>query len=241
MYIFSHTQSGVAAFREWLATGAPGDVPSSLIDEGTNCEIVPGRLEIDEHMLFNSRYDMAVYIKAVLDKKGMAHFPVSSGIWSWLSAVYLDVLAPLDGSGSRPKLSREMDSPAYIFNPNPRKFYRHRIGAGVMTLAQLGEQEAKPLLCAAPWVLSDYCEQNYARISAGRYDKLSITLANKIYWDRGAMKTKKKYDDGKPGSLAHLHRWIGQLSLNYDISRLSLSEIEAMLPSEFRLRITAAP
>ena len=55
------------------------------------------------------------------------------------------------------------------------------------------------------------------------------------------MKTKKKYDDGKPGSLAHLHRWIGQLSLNYDISRLSLSEIEAMLPSEFRLRITATP
>ena len=94
-------------------------------------------------------------------------------------------------------------------------------------------------MCSAPSVLSDYCEQNYARISAGRYDKLSITLANKIYWDRQTMKPKKKFNDGKSGSLAHLHRWIGQLSLNYDISRLSLAEIEALLPLEFRQRLAS--
>jgi hypothetical protein len=54
------------------------------------------------------------------------------------------------------------------------------------------------------------------------------------------MKPKKKYDDGKPGSLAHLHRWIGQLSLNYDISRLTLQEIESLLPAEFRQRMAIA-
>ena len=237
MYLFSHTPSGVGAFRAWLASGAQGEVPSALVDEGANCEIVAGRLEVDERMLFNSRYEMAVYLKGVLDQKGLAHFPSSSGVWSWLSAVYLDVLAPLDTSDERPKLSKELDSPAYIFHSNSRKFYRHRICAAVMMLAQLGEREAKPLLCSAPWVLSDYCEQNYARISAGRYDKLSITLANEIYWDWATMKPKKKYDDGKPGSLAHLHRWIGQLSLNYDISRLTLEEIKILLPAEFRHRM----
>jgi hypothetical protein len=237
MYVFSHTTAGVAAFRDWLASGASGGVPSVLIEEGANCEFVPGSLDIDEGMVFGSRYEMAVYIKSVLDRKGLKHFPPSSGVWSWLSAIYLDVLAPLDSAGDRPRLSREMDSPAYIFHANSRKFYRHRVGAAVMMLAQLGEYEAKPLLCSAPWVLSDYCEQNYARISAGRYDKLSITIANKLYWDRVLMKPKKKYDDGKPGSLAHLHRWIGQLSLNYDISRLSLLEVEALLPAEFRQRL----
>ncbi len=239
MYLFSHTPSGVAAFRDWLATGAPGEVPASLVEEGACCEYVAGRLEIDETKTFGSRFEIALYVKSVLDRKGLAHFPLSSGVWSWLSAIYLDVLAPLDDAGGRPKLSRELDAPAYIFHPNSRKFYRHRIGAAVMMLAQLGERDAEPLLCSAPSVLSDYCEQNYARISAGRYDKLSITLANKIYWDWQSMKPKKKFNDGKSGSLAHLHRWIGQLSLNYDISRLSLAEIEALLPLEFRQRLAA--
>lgn len=238
MNLCSHTPHGISDFRHWLAAGANGAVPSALIEPGLNCEIVSGELQIDEEKTFATRYEMAVYILDILESKGLAYFPPSSGVWSWLSAVYLDVLAPLDEEGRRPRLSREVDAPAYIFSTNSRKFYRHRIGAAVIMLAQVGTQDAVPLLGSAPWVLSDYCEQNYARLSAGRYDKLSITLANKIYWNWTARKPKNKWNDGLAGSFPHLHRWIGQLSLNYDISRLSLSEVLNLLPREFKERLT---
>ena len=219
MILCSHTPNGVANFRHWLATGATGAVPHALIEPGENCEIIAGRLPIDEEKTFNTRYEMAVYLIKILESKGLVNFPPSSGLWSWLSAVYMEVLAPMDEYGQRPRLSREIDAPAYIFSTNSRKFYRHRIGAAVIMLAQVGTRDAVPLLGSPPWVLSDYCEQNYSRISAGRYNKLSIALANKIYWNWDAQKPKNKWNDGMAGSLSHLHRWIGQLSLNYDISR----------------------
>ncbi len=69
MYLLSHTPSGVAAFRDWLATGALGEVPASLVEEGACCEYVDGRLEIDETKTFVSRFEIALYVKRVLDRR----------------------------------------------------------------------------------------------------------------------------------------------------------------------------
>jgi hypothetical protein len=191
---------------------------------------------IETDKKFANRLQMAMYLQSKLDRYKIPAPDYAHGVWTWLSAAYFETLAPRGKDGERVHFSQEAEFPAYIWKPNSsgfgRKFYRHRVGFAVKILDVLGRDHAAPLLDSEPGVLSSYCEENYARVGGGIEFTLSIKLANSLFWNGHNLKAGWKKN--LPGGLIHMHRWISQLSVNYDVTKMTLPELRAKLPPEFR-------
>ncbi len=228
------TPEGVAHFQEWLANGAAGNVPRHIIHSDGCAKLMTPEVTIDTDKKFANRLQMGMYLQARLEPYKIPAPDYAHGVWTWLSASYFETLAPRGNDGERVHFSQEADSPAYIWKPNApgfgRKFYRHRVGFAVKILEVLGRDDAAPLLDSEPGVLSSYCEENYARVGGGIEFTLSIKLANSLFWNGRNLKAGWKKN--APGGLIHMHRWISQLSVNYDVTKMTLSELRAKLPPE---------
>jgi len=228
------TPEGVAQFQEWLANGAAGHVPRHIIYSDDCSKLMSPEVSIDTDKKFTNRLLMALYLQSKLVPYKIATPDYAHGVWTWLSAAYFETLAPRGKDGERIHFSKEADFPAYIWKPNAsgfgRKFYRHRVGFAVKILEVLGRDEAIPLLDSEPGVLSSYCEENYARVGGGIEFTLSIKLANSLFWNGHNLKSGWKKNI--PGGLIHMHRWISQLSVNYDVTKMTLTELRKKLPPE---------
>lgn len=230
------TPEGVAQFQQWIVNGAVGNVPRHIIFSDECSKSMSPEINIDPDKKFETRMLMAMYLQAKLEPFKIPTADYSHGVWNWLSAAYFEVLAPRGKDGERKNLSIEADCPAYIWKPMSasfgRKFYRHRIGFAVKIVQTLGMTEATPLLISEPGKLSSYCEHNYARLGGGIEFTLSIELANSLFWRNNRL--KPNCTKNVPGSLIHMHRWLSQLSVNFDITKMSLKELKGMLPPELR-------
>ena len=230
------TPEGVAQFQEWLANGAAGHVPRHIIYSDDCSKLMSPEVTIDTDKKFANRLQMAMYLQSRLEPYKIPAPDYAHGVWTWLSAAYFETLAPRDKNGERVHFSTAADFPAYIWKPSAsnfgRKFYLHRIGFAVKILEVLGRDEAVPLLDSDPGECSAYCEENYARVGGGIEFTLSIKLANSLFWNGRNLKTGWKKN--VPGGLIHMHRWISQLSVNYDVTKMTLSELMAMLPPELK-------
>lgn len=231
------TPEGVAQFQQWINEGAIGTVPRHIIHSSECATLLTPEVTIDAEKKFTNRLQMAMYLQAKLAVYNIARTDYSHGVWNWLSAAYFEILAPRGKNGERKHFSEESDSPAYIWRPNSMnfyryKFYRHRVGFAVKILESLGRDDAAPLLDSDPGVLSSYCEENYARVGSAVDFTLSIKLANTLFWNGHSLKSNWKKNI--PGGLINMHRWISQLSLNYDVTKMTLSELKAKLPPELK-------
>jgi len=230
------TPEGVAQFQQWITEGAIGTVPRHIIHSNECATLLTPEVTIDPEKKFTNRLQMAMYLQAKISVYNIARTDYSHGVWNWLSAAYFEILAPRGKDGLRKNFSKEADSPAYIWRPNSasfgRKFYRHRVGFAIKILDALGREDAAPLLDSDPGVLSSYCEENYARVGGGVEFTHSIKLANMLFWNGHSLRSNWKKN--VPGGLIHMHRWISQLSVNYDVTKMTLSELKAKLPSELK-------
>lgn len=228
------TPEGTSQFQQWIANGAAGQVPRHIIHSEICAAPITPEVAVDTEKKFTNRLQMAMYLQGKLAPLKIPATDYAHGVWNWLSAAYFETLAPRGKDGARVHFSTEADCPAYIWKPNSpsfgRKFYRHRIGFAVKVLDVLGINDATPLLDSEPGVLSSYCEENYARVGGGIEFTLSIKLANLLFWNGHSLKANWKKN--RPGGLIHMHRWISQLSVNYDVSRMTLPELRAKLPPE---------
>ena len=228
------TPEGVAQFQEWLSNGAAGHVPRHIIYSDDCSKLMSPEVTIDTDKKFKNRLMLALYLQSKLAPYKIPTPDYAHGVWSWLSAAFFESLAPRGKDGERIHFSKEVDFPAYIWKPNApgfgRKFYRHRVGFAVKILDVLGRDEAVPLLDSEPGVLSSYCEENYARVGGGIEFTLSIKLANSLFWNGHNLKSGWKKNI--PGGLIHMHRWISQLSVNYDVTKMTLPELRKKLPPE---------
>jgi len=183
---------------------------------------------------FGSRHELCLRIyEAIKASPVITSFDPTDSFWSWLSARYFDELtcfAAKDGSIRR-KLSKERESPAYIWSRSYKKAYRHRLGHGVFMIHHLGEVLAKPMLLSHPGSMSDYCEQTFARVGSYK-EKAVIEAAHSIYYD-GAKVLPGASSERRWG-LRHLHREVAQCLINYEMHEMSTDELLAFLPTSFR-------
>lgn len=230
------TPEGAAQFQEWIENGALGDLPGHIIHSEECATLMSPEVTIDLQQKFVNRLQLAMYLQPKLAAYNIAKSDYSHGVWTWLSAAYFEILAPRGSDGARKNLSNEANCPAYIWRPTAtnfvRKFYRHRVGSAIKIFESLGLDDAAPLLDSEPGKLSSYCEHNYARLGGGLEFTLSIRLANKLFWN--GRRLKANCTKTGPGTVEHLHRWISQLSVNYDVTKMTLSELMAMLPPELK-------
>lgn len=183
---------------------------------------------------FPTRYDLCSKLHDALeDSIAMERLKPGDGIWSWLSAYYFKELTGFTTKGGKTKISisKEQEFPAYVWNTNFKKAYRHRIGHGVFMIRHLGKELAKPMLLSAPGSMSDYCEQTFARVGSYR-EKTVIEAAHSIYFDG------KRVLPGSSGerrwALQHLHRDVAQYLVNYELHEMKKEELLEFLPNGFR-------
>jgi hypothetical protein len=241
MPLHSFTSSGLNAFIEALARLreiehlSAVDIASikDLADSPACTEMVDKRVHLPEGP-FSTRYDLCVKLYDVLfDTVAMERLKPGDGIWSWLSAYYFEELTSFMTKGGKTKISisKEQEFPAYIWNTNFKKAYRHRIGHGVFMIRHLGKELSKPMLLSAPGSMSDYCEQTFARVGSYR-EKTVIEAAHSIYFDG------KRVIPGSSGdrrwALQHLHRDVSQYLVNYELHEMKKEELLDFLHPSFK-------
>ena len=183
---------------------------------------------------FTSRFDVCSRIyNAIKSSAVIRNFDPTDSFWSWLSAWYFnDLTSVVSSDGSvRRKLSKERESPAYIWSKSYKKAYRHRLGHGVFMLHHLGEVLAKPMLLSHPGSMSDYCEQTFARVGSYK-EKAVIEAAHSIYFD--GEKVLQGASTERRWGLRHLHREVAQCLINYEMHEMTTDELLAFLPASFK-------
>jgi hypothetical protein len=183
---------------------------------------------------FPTRYDLCSRLyDALEDSVALERLKPGDGIWSWLSAYYFEELTSFTTKAGKTKISisKEQEFPAYVWNTNFKKAYRHRIGHGVFMIRHLGKELSKPMMLSAPGSMSDYCEQTFARVGSYR-EKTVIEAAHSIYFDG------KRVLPGSSGerrwALQHLHRDVSQYLVNYELHEMHKEELLEFLPSGFK-------
>lgn len=241
MPLHSFTSNGLNAFIEALARLretehlSAGDIATvkALAASPSYTEMVDKKVHLPEGP-FPTRYDLCVKLYDVLaDTVAMERLKPGDNIWSWLSAYYFEELTSFTTKGGKTKISisKEQEFPAYVWNTNFKKAYRHRIGHGVFMIRHLGKELSKPMLLSAPGSMSDYCEQTFARVGSYR-EKTVIEAAHSIYFDG------KRVLPGSSGErrwgLQHLHRDVAQYLVNYELHEMKKEELLEFLPSAFK-------
>lgn len=183
---------------------------------------------------FPTRYDLCSRLyDALEDSVALERLKPGDGIWSWLSAYYFEELTSFTTKAGKTKISisKEQEFPAYVWNTNFKKAYRHRIGHGVFMIRHLGKELSKPMMLSAPGSMSDYCEQTFARVGSYR-ERTVIEAAHSIYFDG------KRVLPGSSGerrwALQHLHRDVSQYLVNYELHEMKKEELLEFLPAGFR-------
>lgn len=241
MPLHSFTSSGLNAFIEALVRLreiehlSPAHITGikALANSPACTEMVDKKVQLPEGP-FATRYDLCVKLYDALDDTvAMERLKPGDGIWSWLSAYYFKELTSFTTKGGKTKISisKEQEFPAYVWNTNFKKAYRHRIGHGVFMIRHLGKELSKPMLLSAPGSMSDYCEQTFARVGSYR-EKTVIEAANSIYFDG------KRVIPGSAGerrwALQHLHRDVAQYLVNYELHEMQKEELLNFLPPSFK-------
>lgn len=241
MTMYRFNDEGSVAFANALADLARIEAPveadflkiKSLASDVSLIRAIDGN-----HVLpvgpFATRYEMCLRIyNAIKATSLIVNFDPTDTFWSWISAWYFDDLtcvAARDGSVRR-KLSKERESPAYIWSRSYKKAYRHRLGHGVFMIHHLGEVLAKPMLLSHPGSMSDYCEQTFARVGSYK-EKAVIEAAHSIYYD--GEKVAPGASSERRWGLRHLHREVAQCLVNYEMHEMGTDELLAFLPASFK-------
>lgn len=241
MTMYRFNSEGSVAFADGLADlsriEAPVDADFAKIEDLANDASLISAID-GSHILpvgpFASRYEMCLRIyNAIKTSSLIVNFDPSDSYWSWLSAWYFDDLTSFtfrDGSVRR-KLSKERESPAYVWSRSYKKAYRHRLGHGVFMIHHLGEVLAKPMLLSDPGSMSDYCEQTFARVGSYK-EKAVIEAAHSIYYD--GEKVAQGASSERRWGLRHLHREVAQCLINYEMHEMGADELLGFLPASFK-------
>jgi hypothetical protein len=241
MPLYSFNGAGHNAFTEALGRLREIDKPTpkdialvkSLAMNPAFTEVTDKKVNLPSGP-FPTRFELCSKLfDALEDSVAMDRLKPGDGIWSWLSAYYFEELTTFTSKKGKVKLSvsTEQEFPAYIWNANFKKAYRHRIGHGVFMIRHLGKELSKPMLLSAPGSMSDYCEQTFARVGSYR-EKTVIEAAHSIYFDG------KQVIPGSSGerrwALQHLHRDVGQYLVNYELHEMRPDELLEFLPQPFK-------
>jgi len=180
---------------------------------------------------FASRRAAAEYLTSVLAPLDWDSIENDAGLWTWIAAAWIDVLAPVS-SGTR----RLGQINRWLLAPNEwKRYYRHLLaGPCYIYKAHADDPDrADAALCSSVAKPGEVAEQVANRLDLVRSPGIMGAITA-LYFDR-ATGTLKRGAAGKerPGTSRRLGPVLKQLDRTWDIQDLSSEEVLALLPSEF--------
>jgi hypothetical protein len=234
MRLLRFNAKGIEEFRkqlEAIRNGASLNAPLGIAEDPALTEPVPDGGEI-EVRIFDRRHDMAACIDTVLSSADSNDDMSDTGLWAWLSAIYLDSVCPADSRGLR----NPGNDYRHIPSVDWRHFYRHLVRGPVRIYRLFKEkpETAAIVLCQKPSSPGDFAEQ-----LASRQERITnpaiIEAANRLYYDKEKQLPKRGAAPNwpKPGTLRRFGDLLNQLDLTYDLYSLSADDLLKILPREF--------
>lgn len=227
------TAEGMMKFAEYLDLLEQEPkrlVPKQLLDDVSTSEIFGKPTEI-ECKAFDSRFDAAEYLDAILAQTGVADVERDIGLWAWLTLFYFDAVCPTTKSGERSLRER----PAYIPEPqNFQRYYRHLLlGPFLIYRAHRDSpKRAMALLCKPLPIIDDIVGQLAARQEFVTNPSV-VELATQLYFDPASGTTRKGAGGKGGGSPRRLADILWQFDVTWDLYSMSLKEFWTVLPKEF--------
>lgn len=220
------TESGVSAFRAWIASGAPGDPPHDLLQNPETSGPLHGVVDVEARS-FASRYELGEYLALRLAPLGYARIAFDAGLWDWLTLFWFDEIAPRDAAGKR----RLREGARYSQDAAGRRWSRHVVRMSWLSVENHGPH-ARYFLSTPLDRHTDVLEQ-----IAGQQEvfgsRTVVKLGERLYWDAGAGELRKGAGGKSAGSPRRLSRFMKQIRMTYDPETMTADDLLALLPGEF--------
>lgn len=228
-------ETGISAFRAWLADGAPGEAPADLLTLPSSSEALSTSVEIDERQ-FASRFELGEYLNERLGKMAFSQIAFDTGIWDWLTLFWFDQIAPANAHGERSL--REIAR--YSQDAGGRRWSRHVVRMSWLSVHN-HQSNARYFLSTPLGKHTDVLEQ-----IAGQQEifgsKAAVALGSSLYWDEEAGVLKKGAGGKSAGSPRRLSRFMKQIRMTYDPEATEPDQLLHLLPKEFnRWRQVSTP
>jgi hypothetical protein len=154
-----------------------------------------------------------------------------SGLWTWLAAVWLDVLAPVSGTqralGANARYVLEAD--------NYKRYYRHLLAAPyrIYRAHRDNPERAMAVLATPVQRPGDAVEQLASRQEIVSNPNL-MEVVTRLYYDSSTGKLKRGSGTKHDGSPRRFARdTLPQFDLTYDFYGMEASQVLRLLPKEY--------
>jgi hypothetical protein len=214
-----------------IKRGEEVDVGALLVDQSFT-EVVAKDVKVSP-VAFNNRFEAAEYFHKLLGplETTIPELERDRGLWTWLSLVWLDVLAPVGSSGAR----KPGDIARWVPQPETwSRYYRHLLLGPYLIYRKHKDNPARAMAVLAPPVSSpgDVVENIVSRQEIVTSPSLMAAVTD-LYYDNSKGVLKRGSATKGPGSARRLAHVLSQFDLTWDIYGMPPSTLLALLPSEF--------
>jgi hypothetical protein len=237
MKIRALTDSGRAAYRQWLDARKPGELPPPELLDAAEWTRPAVDVEVNLEAVFETRLEFGRYITKVLESQNARTLlnQASDGMWDWITIAYFSQFGR--------KMSRSWHYTVTRRGHSGSLAYRHLARTAFEMYWRHGEASRVMLrVDMATW--GDLAEQLTSRQNVA-YHRGYIKAANALYLTdgkliRGAASRVRPRSKRKPGEtrgrggVARLALAVRRLSRTYDTHVLSMGEMLELLPKEFQ-------
>jgi len=225
-------EKGIACFAEWIADGAEGDPPLTLLFDPETSDKLPAVIHPERHD-FKDRLEFGAYLVDLL--KGLDARAISRdvGLWSALALVWFDLLCPQGTDGVR-KVDKDY---RYILSGSFQTYYRHLVRSPWQLYRDHGDNARFMLVrsrdVAYPLSVHGEILEQFGGRQRVMGSKPIIRAANRMYIDPMTGKPRKGVAGAGPGAALRFGKVVRQLDLTFDPEIMSPDEFIAILPKEF--------
>lgn len=239
--LMSFKSSGINEFKQRLERSKfePGIIFDDLVDDKLMSDSLSDAAVVPVAAL-GSRRDAAETITEVLRAADVPHSQAMHdvGMWAWLSAHWVDSLAPVNSDGLRKPGAPHRWVPA---TTSWNTYHRHLL-LGPYSIYHRYAADPDRAMCLLGSVVSapgELVEQIAANTQLVTNDNV-VALATKLYWDEHAKKFRPGAAGKKPGSVRRLVAVLNQFDRTWDFHTSDVDRMLSMLPSEFGPFVAAA-
>lgn len=229
MNLHQFTDEGVRAFHELLdqmKAHEEHEVPRDLLTDPVFSTDLGIRLPSTPKNL-DSRFALAIWLSSALEPTLRASIG-SAGMWSWLAAHLMDVIAPARADGTRKIGERSL----YVLEEDTwNRYYRHLIAGPCRVVRAHWESptDARAILAGKPSVPGELYEQIASRQEVITTPVL-LRLTQQLYWDVSAKGLRRGTAGKGAGSARRLASVLQQLDLTWDLNEMTEDEVIRLLP-----------
>ena len=210
---------------------------ADLLEREDLTEIVHAEVKVDVQPFANRKHAAEV-MDGLLTAAGVSEADArqDTGLWAWLAAAWLEVLAPMDATGRRSVRAQHRWIPQV---QDYKTYYRHLLLGPyrIYCLYRDVPETAMVILGSKVETPGELVEQLASRLDYVTNPNV-IGLATELYYDSDLHAFKRGAAGKSAGSVRRLTDILDQLDLTWDFRETGKEQLKELLPSEFgRFRV----